>query len=131
MWRVGSSAAEARAIAMLGDSERADEIALAADAMSRPIGTSAPVAIVAESLGISALCAGRYDEAYAYLRRMHDPADASYHFAFCLWNIAYFGEAAARSGQGADAAASLIGSPSPPGRARRKGSAWDSRMRGR
>jgi DNA-binding CsgD family transcriptional regulator len=99
IYQVAANAAESRALAVLGDSDRAEEIATAAEAVALQSGSSAPVAIITESLGIAALCAGRHAEAFAILRRLHDPADAAFHHVLRLWAVADLAEAAVRCGQ--------------------------------
>jgi DNA-binding CsgD family transcriptional regulator len=67
------------------------------------------MAMIQVARGMSALSARRYAEAYGYLRRMFNPADAAYHRRELFGAIPYLAEAAAHSGRTEEARAVLAG----------------------
>jgi DNA-binding CsgD family transcriptional regulator len=85
---------------------------------NRPVRLYHAMAIYA--LSVAALGAGRYQEAYAYLRRIVDPADPVFHYGACQWVVGDLAEAAAGTGRVAEStdliaglAAELRGHPTP------------------
>ncbi|MEV0707779.1 AAA family ATPase [Nocardia aurea] len=92
----------ARSAALASDAER---IGLAAGA--RPV-----LATVALTRGLAALGEGRFDDAFAELRRMHDPADPAYTPALRSYFLAELTEAAVRGGQ-SEAARELLAELEP------------------
>ena len=71
-------------------------------------------------LSVAALGVGRYQDAYALLRRIADPADPVSHYGACQWLVGDLAEAAASTGRAvqdapliANLAADLRGHPTP------------------
>ncbi|WP_405182087.1 LuxR C-terminal-related transcriptional regulator [Nocardia sp. NBC_01377] len=94
--------AYARSATLAADAER---IGLAAGA--RPVPATAALA-----RGLAALGEGRFDDAFAELRRMHDPADPAYTPALRSYFLAELTEAAVRGGQ-SDSARELLAELEP------------------
>ncbi|MGI5242106.1 ATP-binding protein [Dactylosporangium sp. CA-139066] len=92
-------AAAAVMAALGGHPDRA--AALAAEAEQRGVAAGVrPVLATAQlSRGRSALAEGRYADAYGELRRMHDPADPSFHVAMRCFALTDLVEAASHSGR--------------------------------
>jgi ATP/maltotriose-dependent transcriptional regulator MalT len=91
-------ASEAEIAALRGDYDRADALASQAEQMSLAAGARPVLATVQVARGLAALGDGRYGDAYAHLRRMHDPADPAFQVALRCYAVAELAEAAARSG---------------------------------
>ncbi|MFC6023458.1 AAA family ATPase [Plantactinospora solaniradicis] len=92
-------ASEAEIAALRGDYDRADVLASQAEQVSLPAGARPVLATVQVARGLAALGDGRYGDAYAHLRRMHDPADPAYQVALRCYAVAELAEAAVRSGR--------------------------------
>jgi DNA-binding CsgD family transcriptional regulator len=92
-------ASEAEIAALRGDYDRADALASEAERVSLAAGARPVLATVQVARGLAALSDGRYGDAYAHLRRMHDPADPAYQVALRCYAVAELAEAAVRSGQ--------------------------------
>ena len=93
-------ATEATLAALRGDQDRAGMLADEAEAVGLPAGARPVLATVQMARGSAALGAGRFAEAYAQLRRMHDPADPSYQIALRCYTVADLVDAAVHSGNG-------------------------------
>jgi len=92
---VGIGQATAAALAALrGDEERARTLATAAEQGALTGGVRPVLATARLARGLAALGAGRYAEAYEHLRRMHDPADPSFHPVQSTWALGDLAEAA-------------------------------------
>ncbi|WP_280494554.1 ATP-binding protein [Nocardia asiatica] len=94
-----ATAVEAEIAALRGDyaqaailAERAERIGLASGA--RPV-----LATVQLARGLAGLGEGRYDDAFADLRRMHDPRDPAHSPALRAYFLAELTDAAVRAGQ--------------------------------
>src|SRR4051812_11289536 len=92
-------ASEAEIAALRGDYDRAHVLASEAERVSLAAGARPVLATVQAARGLAALSDGRYGDAYAHLRRMHDPADPAYQVALRCYAVAELAEAAVRSGQ--------------------------------
>ena len=92
-------AAEAELAALRGDSEKALGLASEAEHIALPIGARPVLATVQTARGVVALGDGRFADAFSHLRRMHDPADPSFHLALRCYAITDLAEAAARGGE--------------------------------
>jgi hypothetical protein len=68
-----------------------------------PAGGRAVIAVIQLTRGITALGAGRHEDAYAQLRRMLDPADLAHHRMTFSWAIGNLAEAAVQIGERAAA----------------------------
>ncbi|MEU8238439.1 AAA family ATPase [Actinoplanes missouriensis] len=97
---VGIGRAAAAVLAALrGDDETARSQATAAEQGALSGGVRPVLATARFACGLEALGAGRYAEAYEHLRRMHDPADPSFHPALRCFVLADLADAAVHSGQ--------------------------------
>ncbi|MFI6317633.1 AAA family ATPase [Nonomuraea sp. NPDC050556] len=97
----------ASALGMLGllaglRGEEARGLALAAEG-ERVLGTvaiSSSVAVLHQhARGVIALCAGRYDDAFAHLWRLFEPGDVAHHPIWRQWVISELAEAAVAAGR--------------------------------
>ncbi|MEV4515475.1 AAA family ATPase [Dactylosporangium sp. NPDC049525] len=85
--------------ALRGDEDAARSHAAAAEQIAMS-GMVRPVLATAQlARGLAALGAGRYADAYEHLRRMHDPADPSFHPALRCFALSELADAAIHSGQ--------------------------------
>ncbi|WP_433364118.1 ATP-binding protein [Actinoplanes sp. CA-142083] len=103
---IGQSTAAVLA-ALRGDEEAAGRLATAAEQGALSGGVRPVLATARLARGLAALGAGRYAEAYQQLRRMHDPADPSFHPALRCFAVGELADAALHSGQ-ATAVATVI-----------------------
>jgi DNA-binding NarL/FixJ family response regulator len=100
-----AQAAAAMSAGLRGDYKSAEALANDAERIAAPLGVL--FAEVQMARGITALGAGRYDDAYRHLRRMFDPLDSAYHPMRHCYFIGDLAEAAVLSGHRADALALL------------------------
>ncbi|MEU1513335.1 AAA family ATPase [Streptomyces sp. NPDC005811] len=100
-------ATEARAAALRGRPERALELAAAAERVALPVGARPVLATAQLARGLAAMGAGRFNEAYGHLRRMHDPRDPAYQTALRCYALIELTDAAVHCGE-RDSARSVI-----------------------
>lgn len=81
-----------------GEADAAETLAAQAERVLLPTGSSSMLAFVQIARGTTALGAGRFEEAYQYLRRLFDPADVAFHPAERSWAVLDLVEAAVHSG---------------------------------
>ncbi len=93
-------AAEAELAALRGDFDHAWALAAEAEQIALPVGARPVLATLQCARGVAALGEGRYEDAFAHLRRMHDPNDPAFHSGLRCYAIADLADAAARAGQG-------------------------------
>jgi DNA-binding CsgD family transcriptional regulator/tetratricopeptide (TPR) repeat protein len=98
-------AAAAMLAGLRGEHESAEALANEAERVAQPFGIL--LAEVQIARGISALGAGRYDDAYRHLRRIFDPLDSAYHPMRQCYFIGDLAEAAVQSGHRDDAKTQL------------------------
>ena len=94
-------AIEAAIGALRGDQDRVRVLTAQAEQAGLPVGARPVLARAQMARGLAALGAGRFDEAYTQLRRLHDPADPCYQVALRCFAIADLVDAAAHCGRGA------------------------------
>jgi ATP/maltotriose-dependent transcriptional regulator MalT len=94
-------AVQAEIAALRGDYEQATVLAAAAEQVSLSAGARPVLATVQVARGLAALGEGRYADAFADLRRIHDPADPAYQLALRCYAIAELADAAVRTDQAA------------------------------
>ncbi|TCN38366.1 regulatory LuxR family protein [Kribbella orskensis] len=92
-------AVQAEIAALRGDYEAATSLAAEAEQVGIAAGARPVLATVQLARGLTALGEGRYADAFADLRRIHDPADPAYQVALRCYVVADLAEAAVRSGQ--------------------------------
>jgi DNA-binding CsgD family transcriptional regulator len=86
-----------------GDIDRAEALAAAGERVATEIDARALSAVVQHALGLAALGAGRYGEAYEHLVRVHDAGDPAHHYFIRCFTVADLAEAAAYNGTAAQA----------------------------
>ncbi|MFL6117013.1 MAG: LuxR C-terminal-related transcriptional regulator, partial [Catenulispora sp.] len=94
-------AVEAAIAALRGDGARVRVLTAEAEQAGLPVGARPVLARAQMARGLAALGAGRFDEAYTELRRLHDPADPCYQVALRCFAIADLVDAAAHCGRAA------------------------------
>ncbi|ANW64180.1 LuxR family transcriptional regulator [Mycobacterium sp. djl-10] len=100
-------ASQAEIAALQGDYDNAEHLASEAERIGLVVGARPVLATVQTAKGLSALGQGRFSDAFAHLRRMHDPADPAFQLALRCYGLPELVDAAVRSGQ-ADAAAEIV-----------------------
>jgi DNA-binding CsgD family transcriptional regulator len=96
-WQAAATCAQAMISGLRGDAEAAGRLARKAEAMALP-GRLGPVLCgIQLTRGVTAIGAGRYDEAFDHLHRLFDRADPCYQEVHSLWALGDFAEAAART----------------------------------
>ncbi len=109
IWLAGTKTSRAQVAALRGQYDAVGALTGEAERTALPRRLSHLMAMIQVARGMSALSARRYAEAYGYLRRMFDPADAAYHRRELFGAIPYLAEAAAHSGRTEEARAVLAG----------------------
>ena len=94
-----AKAVQAEIAALRGDYPEAIALAAEAEQVGIAAGARPVLATVQLARGLAALGEGRYADAFADLRRIHDPADPAYQMALRCYVVADLAEAAIRSGQ--------------------------------
>ncbi|KOX13292.1 LuxR family transcriptional regulator [Saccharothrix sp. NRRL B-16348] len=94
-----ATAVQAEIAALRGDHGRAAALAGEAERVGLAAGARPVLATVRLANGISALGEGRFEDAFADLSRVHDPADPSYHLALRAYCLPELTEAAVRAGR--------------------------------
>jgi DNA-binding CsgD family transcriptional regulator len=92
-------AVQAEIAALRGDYPQAKVLAAEAERVGLAAGARPVLATVQVARGLTALGEGRHADAFADLRRMHDPADPAYQLALRCYAVAELAEAAIRTGQ--------------------------------
>ncbi|WP_020419293.1 AAA family ATPase [Amycolatopsis sp. ATCC 39116] len=95
-----ATAVQAEIAALRGEHEQATALADEAERAGLAAGARPVLATVQLARGLTALSEGRYEDAFADLRRVLDPADPAYQLALRAYFLAELTEAAVRSGQG-------------------------------
>ncbi|GLY34315.1 hypothetical protein Amsp01_003390 [Amycolatopsis sp. NBRC 101858] len=94
-----ATAVQAEIAALRGDHKQAKTLAGEAERAGLAAGARPVLATVQLARGLTNLSEGRFDDAFADLRRLLDPADAAYQLALRAYCVAELTEAAVRSGQ--------------------------------
>jgi DNA-binding CsgD family transcriptional regulator len=102
IWATAADLSRATLDAVRGSGESAEALAAKAEAVLVHVG-GGMLALVQQARGIADLAAGRHADAYGQLRRVFDPTDIAYHPFIRCWLIGELAEAAAHSGQQAEA----------------------------
>ena len=103
LWQAAAMCGQAMISGLRGDGELAMELAERAEAMVLPARISAVLCGIQFARGVTAIGAGRYDEAFDHLRRVFDRADPSYQAVQSTWALGDLAEAAARTGRTGEA----------------------------
>ncbi|MGV9770978.1 ATP-binding protein [Streptosporangium sp. NPDC003464] len=94
-----ATAVQAEIAALRGDHESARTLADEAERVALPAGARPVLATVQLTRGLAALSEGRFDDAFAALSRILDPADPAYQLALRAYFLAELTEAAVRAGR--------------------------------
>lgn len=95
-------AIQAAPAALRGDRDRVRVLTAEAEQAGLPVGARPVLACAQMARGLASLGAGRFEEAYTELRRMHDRADPCYQVALRCVAIADLVDAAAHCGRAAE-----------------------------
>ncbi|MEV5576064.1 AAA family ATPase [Spirillospora sp. NPDC052269] len=101
------TATAAKLAALRGDHDGALRLAEEAEGIGLPVGARPVLATAVTARGLAALSAGRFEEALAHFRRLHDPSDPSYQLALRLTTLGDLVDAAVHCGR-PDAAAPIV-----------------------
>jgi DNA-binding CsgD family transcriptional regulator len=102
-WAVAADLVQATFAAVRGEEELAEALAAKSEAVLVPLGINPMLSLAQQARGLADLGGGRYADAYEQLRRIFDPADVAHHPFVRCWLIGELAEAAAHSGQQAEA----------------------------
>jgi DNA-binding CsgD family transcriptional regulator len=102
-WQASALCAQAMIWGMRGDDEAAGRLARDAEAIALPARLGPVLCGIQLARGVTAIAAGRYDQAFDHLRRLFDRADPCFQEARSLWALGDFAEAAARTERTAEA----------------------------
>ncbi|MFH9089688.1 ATP-binding protein [Streptomyces sp. NPDC017673] len=91
-------ATEARTAALQGRYDSAMELAARAERIGLPVAARPVLATAQIARGLAAMGAGRHEEAYAHLLRMHDPTDPAHQPALRCYALIELVDAAVHSG---------------------------------
>ncbi|MFI5587387.1 AAA family ATPase [Amycolatopsis sp. NPDC051758] len=94
-----ATAVQAEIAALRGDHKQAKTLADEAERTGLAAGARPVLATVQLTRGLTHLSEGRFEDAFADLRRLHDPADPAYQLALRTYCVAELTEAAVRAGQ--------------------------------
>ncbi|SDY59467.1 regulatory protein, luxR family [Saccharopolyspora shandongensis] len=94
-----ATAVQAEIAALRGDHEQAGALVNEAERIGLAAGARPVLATVQLTRGLLALSEGRFDDAFADLRRVLDPADPAYQFGLRAYFVAELTEAAVRAGK--------------------------------
>ncbi|SFR29546.1 AAA ATPase domain-containing protein [Lentzea waywayandensis] len=100
-------AVQAEIAALRGEYERSAELAAVAERIGLAAGARPVLATVQLARSLAALGEGRYADAFAAVRRVHDPSDPAYQLALRRYVLPELVEAATRSGN-ADEAGKIV-----------------------
>jgi len=103
MWQAAAMTGQAMIAGMRGDDADAERLAQHAEALVLPARISAVLCGIQFARGVTAIAAGRYDEAFDQLRRVFDRADPSYQAVQSTWALGDLAEAAMHTGRVAEA----------------------------
>ena len=103
MWQAAALTGQAMIAGMRGDDADAERLAQHAEALVLPARISAVLCGIQFARGVTAIAAGRYDEAFDQLRRVFDRADPSYQAVQSTWALGDLAEAAMHTGRVAEA----------------------------
>lgn len=95
------TATAAKLAALRGEEEESLRLAEEAERIGLPVGARPVLATAMAARGLAALGAGRFEEAFGHLRRLHDPADPAYQAALRLTSLGDLVDAATHCGRSA------------------------------
>jgi DNA-binding CsgD family transcriptional regulator len=101
--RAAAMIGQALTAGLRGDGPLAEKLARQAEAMVLPARVGSALCGIQFVRGVTAIGAGRYDEAFGQLSRMFDRADPAYQAVQSSWALGDLAEAAVRTGRGNEA----------------------------
>ncbi|WP_214317760.1 ATP-binding protein [Nonomuraea sediminis] len=101
------TATAAKLAALRGEDDDAERLAEEAEGIGLPAGARPVLATALMARGLTALGAGRFEEALGHFRRLHDPADPAFQIALRLTTAADLVDAATHCGR-ADTVAATV-----------------------
>ena len=105
IWGAGAQVALSLLAGLRSEEDAAEAFATDAERVGLQFGARAVLSVVQFARGLTALGAGRHEEAYVQLRRMFVPTDPAYHRMESCWAIGNLAEAAIHSGHEEEARA--------------------------
>ncbi|WP_194918881.1 ATP-binding protein [Catenulispora rubra] len=96
------TATAAKLAALRGEEEESQRLADEAERIGLPVGARPVLATAVAARGLAALGAGKFEEAFGHLRRLHDPADPAYQIALRLTTVGDLVDAATHCGRAVD-----------------------------
>ncbi|MFF7472702.1 AAA family ATPase [Streptomyces sp. NPDC008092] len=93
------TATAAKLAALRGEEDSALRLAEEAEGIGLPVGARPVLATATTARGLAALAAGRFEEAFGHLRRLHDPADPAFQAALRLTTVGDLVDAATHCGR--------------------------------
>ncbi len=105
IWGGGAQVALSILAGLRGDQDAAEALARRAEQVGLQFGARAVLSVLQLARGLTALGAGRHEDAYVHLRRMFNPRDPAYHRMESCWAIGNLAEAAVHSGHDDEARA--------------------------
>jgi DNA-binding CsgD family transcriptional regulator len=109
IWGGGAKVALSILAGLRGDEDAAEALAVRAEQVGLQFGARAVLSVAQLARGLTALGAGRHDDAYTQLRRMFNPSDPAYHRMESCWAIGNLAEAAVHSGHRDEARVVMAG----------------------
>lgn len=113
LWVAAAQTGQAMIAGLRGDDALAERLAARAEAVALPLGAGAVLCGVQLTRGVTAIGAGRYQEAFTQLLRLTDPFDPSFHSVQSGWALGDLADAALHSGN-RDVARTLVAAAEPP-----------------
>jgi DNA-binding CsgD family transcriptional regulator len=103
LWQAAALSGQAMIAGSRGDEQAAGQLAQRAEAIALPARTAPVLCSIQHARGVTAIAAGRYDEAFDHLARVFDRADPSFQESQSGWALGDFAEAAVRTARADDA----------------------------
>ena len=107
LWQASAHIVQGILAGVRGDFEHAESHIAAAEAIALPMGANAMLCGLQLTRGLTAIAAGRDEEAFEQLRRLFDTNDPAYHHFQSAWALGDLAEAALRTGNLEEARAQL------------------------
>ncbi len=98
LWEASALIVQAILAGVRGDFDQAESQTAAAEAIALPMGANAMLCGLQLTRGLTAVSAGKYDEAFEQLHRLFDPSDPAYHHFQSAWALGDLAEAALHTG---------------------------------
>ena len=103
LWQAAALCGQAMTAGLRGEEPAAEQLLQQAEAIALPARMAPVLCGIQLARGVTAIGAGRYDEAFDHLGRVFDRTDPCYHAEHSTWALGDFAEAAARTGRTVEA----------------------------